>query len=351
MACNLRPLLIVLALWLGPAAAAVAQTTVGGEFTFSSDEIFNAETQETDQAAKSRKLREFSELVQKMAAGDGISAKVSRDGTITFPELDFWIKPESDHGVIEVTHKPLETERELDRIAPHAERYIFEAMQQIGLRPYEFLGGGHLTLGAQLFRSALHFANSWIHYHNHPGLAMGGFGDDPYNQKSLALFEEVTVKSITEYLESERSRIEKGEISAEQLAEKITVIIESTRTDGQNRNIDVNLRKFDRGRFEMRAFRPQQSFYEFVAQAKLFVGAFGKLKNRRKMIKLEMVKPLTSYEAFYQTRRFIEWAGHKWVDFRTMGNPLATSERDIMEKHFPQKITSCNLLRHWFLTD
>ena len=283
----------------------IDNVTFGPEFAFSIDEFVNFPEM------RPKVIARYADLVNERAGiGDFRIRKQNRfkvqslESFRPILEFDTWsLQVDTDPGVIEVQTSPGTYEDFLSR-SPLLQTYLFDLMNEAGVRPQEYRGGGHIHIGPQAFRRDPRLLRDFIvDYYNHGGLAEGGLNFDKQNSGSAAFYSndaKVKLRGIID-------RFDSGKIVLfEDLYNELKTLGKaSIRYNDQFKTVEI------------RAIRPQQSMNDFVKLVKLFRARMRHLSKNKALIELDDLEPTkTSIQALEEFYRYVTAAGLKWDDYR-----------------------------------
>ncbi len=285
----------------------------GPEFSFTDNEIIRAMKSDTDynNPVNKKKLELWKGKVAEMCNPDLCSVSQTSDKhgkayRITFPD-DWWFQMGIDTGCLEVQTTPstLATFRDKKEIM---EKFIFGSAKDLGMKPHERIGGGHLNVDlvtgfdngdARLFR------NFVVDRINNPELVWGIFGNHMGNAPPVSALErrlhwqmeniikEFDEKGIYDFaaLQNLAQEIEKRVYVSNPfwLAEGKSIWTPSYYQDLNFRNVKSTTPESQR-RVEIRGYRPQQSIDEFLLEMEYMDARLTYLKNLEQDLEVKIPK-------------------------------------------------------------
>jgi len=125
----------------------------GPEFAFSNDKIYDLETGTKNMDQRQKFRAAWAELIKSRCEPRCKAEIGASSPKFSFPnDTPPWhFVLGTDPAVIEVQMSPLTLE-EMKKIAPEVQELIFNSASDVGLRTYEFLGGGHLNMSGEILR-------------------------------------------------------------------------------------------------------------------------------------------------------------------------------------------------------
>ncbi len=180
--------------------ALASDATFGAELTFTNDEVFSSYPQNRVQiatAASKKFLKSYIDRLKSLEPGYRRRFVVESDPRywggekqprykVTFRDgFYFYVFP--DPGVIEVTHREVTVEEYRKTYRSIMQDLVFDVMAEVGLKPWDFAGSGHIHMGLKSAFGANGFLlrQYMADYFNHPVLAMGGMNQDLRNAASI----------------------------------------------------------------------------------------------------------------------------------------------------------------------
>jgi hypothetical protein len=180
---------LVLFALVGELPCAEAQSTFGAEWTFAiTDQFRNSDSltvENVQQAsdAHERAARALATLCHQTAGCR------SRPDAKRFEFNDgLWFELTTDPGVLEVRATPMTLEQ-AHSWGPRIQSFLFDTMDQLGYRPHDRLGGGHIHLGMEsaFGRDVRLFRNFLVDWSNHPDVQLRIFRTDTLNAPPIQL--------------------------------------------------------------------------------------------------------------------------------------------------------------------
>jgi hypothetical protein len=357
-----------------PTATEEIDPTFGGEFTFKPK---NLADEATYRGQKKDVQKFLQKLAEKNAGRNPHDADYlvidKRNLKITYPNLNgFFLKLHADPDVIEVTHQPVKLEV-LEKVAGTVQKDLFEGLAELGLVPHSYEGSGHMHLSSKELQtdSAL-LRNFIVDTVNYWELASGVLGDNRTDGYGPALnyskfdkseggkyydypivdgSEVVTYKGALDL----HDRLIVWDDAVDRIDREFAHNLNPTMDEvkdvlsdglGRSRYFEINvLTGFDRAAEaitngvteELRLLRPQKSFFEYLALARLFKGRLNYLSGlnflvpvRRDFPSVTKVEPIRGAQAF---RNYVEDAGLKWELYKPL---LVGPYRKVRPVSYPQ---------------
>lgn len=204
---------------------------------------------------------------------------------------------------------------------------VFDGARRVGLKPHVMEGQGHISLFMDVFGDAskegdeaLLFRNFVVDMVNHPELGLGVFENNPLDAPVVAASKE-KLKAFKVMLSKYDKTIEGKTIRS--FVQNINQVYQSTHksslysaTHDQGLRVNSALAEGDSARVELRTFRPQASFDEFLLQTTLIEKRIQYLKTLKKEIPLKIKGTPTVSEAKVLFKKFVAETGLDWNDYK-----------------------------------
>lgn len=273
-----------------------------------------------------------------------------------------------DNGVIEFCTSPM-TVRQFEQYAADIEDAIFVTVANNGLQAMLFLGGGHISVGADIFYgNPLLAYNFVVDFLNHNELSLGALGFDTNNAQPFAYCDNSQKWGLRKFLKEHHEALLRGErfdtetffLKFYDIYNRSDEISKAWNSTGYSKSMDINLRDADKrgngypGRIEIRSVRPQATMKVWLNQIKLIQGRIeylAKLPSPLKFAPIVRVKnplqfdfnrdggdllnpPVKPQEALTAFHQFILESNQKWADHRANVWPkwVADGELDQFER-------------------
>lgn len=204
------------------------------------------------------------------------------DGRTRFLSPNGWnFLPITDRGVLEILMSPM-TVADSEKFADDIQDAIFATAANVDLYPSLFMGGGHINIGIQILKKhPLLLRNFIMDSLNNSFLFSGIMNYDVHNAVPMNL---VGHQYVQKYLEKIRDFDDNHFRRPEELLKDLWAVTSQTydpfpHSGYRNKEIAFSFHnthsrvKEEHKRIEIRAVRPQASFYVWIAQIRL-------LKNR-----------------------------------------------------------------------
>lgn len=316
------------------------EPTFGGECTATNDEIIDVDLRnwaERDDIRKSNDTKMYYWRLVEQAMKRRFNAL--QDSPLLERDV-FW---KLDVGVLECNTAPrpylFYAQNELEY-----ESLIFSAAWEAGLRPDDFLGGGHIHIGTVFTRNPQLLRDFTVDFMNHPSLSMGilhynplfalHIADaDPERQlRFLKMIKRFDEDKAEGYLWSAKRFAEEyhgGERPGQGVFEDFVNPFAKQDIAEQHdlRNFALNLRNFIGSAAgaldtaEVRAILPQKNFHDFVLQIKLFRARLKWLAEHPGQQPRFVVGPRTFHEAQAEFRKYVEECGLEWEEYKHFSHP------------------------------
>lgn len=316
------------------------EPTFGGECTATNDDIIEADLgnwgERDDWRFAHHEKMYFWKLVEQAVKRRFASIKDS-----PLNETDVYWK--MDVGVLECNTAPrpylFYAQNELEY-----ESLIFSAAWEAGLRPDDFIGGGHIHIGTVFKNNPQLLRDFTVDFMNNPALSMGIFHYNPLFALHIADADpERQLRFLKMIQEFDRDKADGYLWSAQRFAEKfhggdrpgegvfedfVNPFAKSDFADQHDlRNFALNLRNFiysSAGTLdtaELRAILPQKNFHDFVLQIKLFRARLAWLADHPGQQPRFVTGPRNFIEAQSAFRRFVEECELDWDEYKHFAHP------------------------------
>jgi len=301
-----------------------AEGLYGPEFTFALD----------GQSITPEKKQELIDhMVRHLVHNQPEGAKFSYgDLQHTFTSPNGWsFRVSTDPGVVEITMEPMPLV-DWRRFKDDIQDAIFVSAANVGLFPWDYLGGGHLNISYKVFGESILLARNFVvDFWNHNELAMGILNFDLNNAFPAALFFNASIDELKSVL----TRMEAGEFLDGQhdIAEFFLALnnkLSSAPTWNSSSAGKMRDLNFKTNRIELRAVRPQASMEVWINQIELIEKRIDYLKRFNKPIPLNPrvpihrfdaendnhVPPISPSQALRSFYLYVTEAGLKWENHR-----------------------------------
>lgn len=331
------------------------EPTFGPEFTFTNPELVaafdkNQETQTSENLSKYNEIRLYLynrhsskeepksffhrlnpwEIRKKKKTQTKIVEGWDKHGpttTVIFPDRSSFTVS-IDNAVLEVQTSPSTLAEFMNR-SEFLQREIFDMMKLHGLIPHEFRGGGHIHLGNSIFQSDPQLFKDFLaDYANHPELTYGIFAKSLLNSPPMASLKIDQQKKFQEIIQSFDKLSSKERTITwikEEISEKVYTwfpLADKPRKEFASPDYFQAIRFVRLNQtFEVRGFRPQRSFTDFLLQTEMIQLRLHYLKANPgvQYIPRETYDvnqpPQTQVDTFY---RYITEMGGDWDRFKVL---------------------------------
>ncbi|MGE3760541.1 MAG: hypothetical protein AB7H97_22435 [Pseudobdellovibrionaceae bacterium] len=331
---------LIFALSLKAFAKGEVEPTFGGECTVTNDDIIELDLgewhdREDLQRTYSEKIY-FWRLV--------FQAKEKRFAALLdSPLTENDVRWKTDVAVLECNTAPrpylFYAQNELEY-----ESLIFSAAWEAGLRPDDFIGGGHIHIGTVFKDDPQLLRDFTVDFMNNPALSMGIFhynplfalhiaDADPFRQlRFLQMIRRFDADKAEGYLWSARRFAEEfhgGDRPGQGVFEDfVNPFAKSDVAEHHDlRNFALNLRNFigssagSLDTAEIRAILPQKNFHDFVLQIRLFRARLKWLVENSNQQPRFVTGPRTLNESRAEFRRYVEECGLDWEEYKHFQHP------------------------------
>lgn len=249
-----------------------------------------------------------------------------------------------DPGVIEVRMSPMTAHR-YRLFAQDIQDAIFASANNIGLIPWDYLGGGHINIGLlELYDHPLLLRNFIVDFYNHPSLSMGIFNYDTNNALPLQMLQPGILERFLRVIaQFDRNYYQETESFLFDLYKNLHISKGDpykkhwkNSNEGRYKHVALSFVSFggtnieSETRMEVRSVRPQKSMDVFVRQIELLQGRMDYLSHFSEPIPLRTEFPLqehspeihaeqppieaqTALQEFYV---YVKQSGKNWQDHR-----------------------------------
>jgi len=258
----------------------------GPEFTVTSQEIVDEGNRNPTLASLERsplKARAWRELVHRIqakcqASGECVTSmtrdKHARALLISFAN-SYYITVGIDVSVIEANAAP-RTRSSFHQNTEKVQQYFFDTAREMGLRPHERAGNGHIHISREAFREHGEvLRNFFVDFQNRPELIFGALGNHLLNSPPLAALK----SEQRDALETVLRDLDSKPAAALTIERFVTVIEEQVYTHTFYAELDdptyyqafnmTRLKNKRNATLEIRSFRPQESARIYELQTKL----------------------------------------------------------------------------------
>jgi len=338
-------ILLGLTLWIPEALA--GPPLFGAEFTFSSDALQTAAQGQgrvvniAEVVAAQVAMRNI--LQARCAARGDCSIQILQNGygveTYRVNYTDgFWFQISTDPSVVEVQTNPNSAEN-IERLQNRIQTDIFDvaADPAVGIRPFEFAGGGHIHMGLEstFGGDARLFRNFMVDFVNHWELASGILSTDHLNAPPIAALKDSQRK---EFINAIRD-FDEGKIKTiEKLAARVEKRVLRETPSGWapaikyhamvlTRIISSKFKPSERT-IELRSIRAQRSAKEYALITKLFDRRVAFLRSHNAFLELEpfndLARTMKNHEkvAAARFRTYVEDSGLQWSDYQGIARAI-----------------------------
>jgi hypothetical protein len=250
----------------------------------------------------------------------------SHSWKITHPNgIHYKITP--DPSVVEVVIPPMSI-KEFKKNESIFSDTIFKSAKTVGLKAHGIEGQGHISIFTHVFRDLEEaegtrlFRNFIVDITNHPELALGIFEYNPNDAPALAANAEklkVFKAAIQEFdsLPAKDQSIDKliRIMESKVYLEEFTHQPYSPRHD-QAIRLYSGVGNGPASRIELRFFRPQKSFDEFLLQTQLIEGRLNFLRAQKGLTPVQAQGIPSAATATQRFKVFVEEAGQNWNDYK-----------------------------------
>lgn len=373
-------LLSALALLLSPLGSTAAdwiELRFGPEFTFANR---YGRYSDRDEMRLKRNLERH--LIGGQQTGSEFNYRVDGDRPVMVSPNGWSFDVIRDVTVAEFRMAPM-TLKDFKRFKSDIQDAIFISAANVGLFPWAFLGGGHISVGVDEFTSnPLLTYNFIVDFFNHNELALGVLGFDSNNATPLSMASESIRNSVKEVLDSFALRLRNDPGSATS-NELFRLLANAYRKDERYSSVwrvapyskHVDLSAYDwmgnhhhNGRLEIRCVRPQRDIETWINQIELLQARLNLLKRRRtplgfkpkvpiaEPLKLSFaddghllnppVDPQLALASFYTyvTESGLKWDDHRsyiWPAWITSGELSKFEEGDFFKARNSNAPSSC----------
>lgn len=319
--------------FLTPASYA-GRGTFGGEITLTSDAMIAAQTagNVVNNPVSEKARDEMAAIMHERCKTAVPKCKVfegkNKYGATRYRVLyedNWWFQIETDPSVVEIQTRGA-TYEELSKLEDRIQRDIFDLGAQVGLRPSENLGGGHIHIG---MHSALDgdenlFRNFFVDYANHSELGTGimsflGNGNAPTLGELTQSQQERFIKILNAY---DSNWLKNYKRFAERIQKEVYYANprrwnppEKYQALNVTRMVDPDVDEGERT-FELRAFPGQKNAREFLLQIHLLDMRLERLRNMKGRLAY-LPTPITLPADLKAARfyRYVTDAGLRWEDY------------------------------------
>lgn len=298
----------------------------GPEWTFTAKNLMDSES------AQQRYLKAVLELLLKENKKQNEFKSIEADRTHTDSiRLTMWdgtqINVGTDPGVLEVQVSPLSL-KQWKKKSKIFQKYIFDVMKNVGLKPHEREGAGHVNIGLQYFDSRPELVERFIiDYLNHPGVGVV-FNSLSANLEDAPSIEQYAMQNKFEFDDFEELKSDAKDSRLlpvrefknnkhnwrslfNYLSEKYTAI-------GLRGYSYVSETVLPTGRLEMRQFRPQQTMDEYVKILEMFEARIKYLEKQKGRPALETGSIKDGWVFLGQFADYIEDVGLNLKDYKSL---------------------------------
>lgn len=319
----------------------------GPELTFTNDRILKSETldRKEELIAVAGPIKRICSKTGKCTVELGLFGEIKSLQIHEGPTLYFTADP----GVIEIKATP-QTLKEWSRHKEIIQEALFDAFAEIGVKPHEREGAGHLNIGLHYFeKHPMALRNFIVDFYNHEGVGTvlnsleANREDAPYLSQMKKIETQYVEKSFRKNLEA-LDKIENLK------AQDVAAAFGPTITKVKYRALGIRETKFWYGtgsvplglsihdtissssRLEVRVLRPQASMADFIKVMEIFEARIQYLKKFRSPIELNPVRPINDgWVALGQFADYLKEAGLDWKNYKSL---MPAVWRDLPEQNF-----------------
>ncbi|HCM38920.1 MAG: hypothetical protein A2Z97_01105 [Bdellovibrionales bacterium GWB1_52_6] len=306
---------------------------VGPELTFTNENMLNANWSMPNgdvtavRAENKEALERYKIKIQELCLRKGCKIEeqfhVWSDGwrtpelRVTYPD-GWWFIAGLDTSVLEFQSKEM-TLKDLDAFHARIQQDIFDACEELGLKPKPGVGGGHIHIDltsafpedGRLLRDFL------VDYSNHPGLAFGALSLDQGNATPVAKLRSDQKIAFRKVISDFDYGLIRGRNQLAKEIERRVYFHSPVYGDPSQKYMAVNLTRVTKENVaesfrtvELRALRAQRNADDLKKIADLFEGRINYLKNLPDRVLVgTLLPPTDDAEVLKQYRSYVRGAG------------------------------------------